>query len=58
MFSVMGGRIQFWLNGKRVYDITDKRLLAAVPSAFKSLDTQNVCIDDLFITLPSLVQTP
>jgi hypothetical protein len=58
MFSVMGGRIQFWLNGKRIYDVTDKAPLGGGPIAFESIDTQYVCIDDLFITLPSLVQTP
>ena len=58
MFSVIGGRIQFWLNGNRVYDFTDKAPLGGGPIAFESLDTQNVCMDDLVITLPSLAQTP
>jgi tRNA A-37 threonylcarbamoyl transferase component Bud32 len=57
-FSVVGGRIQFWLNGNRVYDITDKEPLNRETIGFESLDTQYVCIDDLLVTLPSLVQTP
>ena len=57
--SAMGGRIQFWLNDKRVYDFTDKAPLGGGPIGFESLeDAQNACIDDLIITLPSLAQTP
>jgi hypothetical protein len=57
-FSAVGGRIQFWLNGERVYDFTDATPLGAGIIGFESLDTQYVCIDDLVITLPSLVQPP
>jgi hypothetical protein len=59
MVSVFGGRIQFWKNGERVYDFTDATPLGGGPVGFESLDdAQNVCIDDLVITLPSLAQTP
>jgi hypothetical protein len=59
MFSVMGSRIQFWKNGERVYDFTDTMPLGGGSIAFESLDdAQNVCIDDLVVTIPSLAQTP
>ncbi len=58
MFSLIGGRIQFWLDGKRVYDFTDKAPLDSGLIGFESLDAQSVCIDDLIISLPSLAQTP
>jgi serine/threonine protein kinase len=59
MVSVFGGRIQFWKNGERVYDFTDATPLGSGPIGFESLDdAQNICIDDLVITLPSLGQTP
>jgi serine/threonine protein kinase len=58
MFSVIGGRIQFWKNGERVYDFTDAAPLGGGPIAFESIDTQYICIDDLIITRPSLAQTP
>jgi serine/threonine protein kinase len=58
MFSAIGGRIQFWLNGKRVYDFTDITPLGSGPIGFESLDAQYICIDDLVITLPSLVLPP
>src|SRR5512139_426485 len=58
MASVIGGRLQFWLNGKRVYDFTDKAPLGRGIIGFESLDAQSVCIDDLVISLPSLAQTP
>jgi hypothetical protein len=41
-----------------VYDFTDKTPLGSGSIGFESLDAQYVCIDDLFITLPSLAQTP
>jgi tRNA A-37 threonylcarbamoyl transferase component Bud32 len=58
MFSVIGGRIQFWINGKRVYDFTDKVPLGGGIIGFESLENGDVCIDDLVITIPSLAQTP
>jgi serine/threonine protein kinase len=58
MFSVIGGRIQFWINGKRVYDFTDKAPLGGGLIGFESLENSDVCIDDFVITLPSLAQTP
>ena len=58
MFSVIGGHIQFWINGKRVYDVTDKAPLGSGLIGFESLDGDNVCIDDFVITLPSMAQTP
>ena len=59
MFSVIGGRIQFWKNDERVYDFTDTMPLGRGTVGFESLDdAQNVCIDDLVITLPSLAQKP
>jgi hypothetical protein len=58
MFSAIGGHIQFWLNGKRVYDFTDNMPLGGGSIGFESLDAQYVCIDDLVITLPSLAHLP
>jgi hypothetical protein len=58
MFSAISGRIQFWINGKRVYDFTDKTPLGGGTIGLESLDARSVCIDDLVIALPSLAQTP
>jgi serine/threonine protein kinase len=58
MFHVLGGHIQFWVNGQKVYDFTDKAPLGSGLIGFESLDAQSVCIDNLIITMPSLVKNP
>jgi serine/threonine protein kinase len=58
MVNVIGGHIQFWVNHKAVYDFTDQAPLAGGRIGFESLDAQDICIDDLVITMPSLVQNP
>jgi hypothetical protein len=58
VFHFIGGNIKFWVNGKQVYDFTDKTPLGGGLIGFESLDAQSVCIDDLVITMPSLVQNP
>jgi hypothetical protein len=56
--GALGGRFQFWVNGKRVYDFTDKDALPAGTFGFEALDSKNVCIDDFVLTLPSLMPRP
>jgi hypothetical protein len=58
VFNVIGGHIRFWANGKPVIDFTDQSPLGAGSIAIESLDAQGICIDDIVITLPSLVQVP
>ncbi len=53
--GVSGGRFQFWVNGKRVYDFTDKDALPGGTIGFEALDSKNVCIDDFVLTMPSLM---
>jgi hypothetical protein len=57
-FHAIGGHIQFWMNGKPVYDFTDNLPLNHGLIGFESIDAQSVCIDDLVITMPSLVKKP
>jgi hypothetical protein len=57
-FRVIGGHIQFWVNNNPVYDFTDQTPLGVGGIGFESLDAQNICIDDIVITMPSLVQNP
>jgi serine/threonine protein kinase len=58
VFNIIGGHIRFWVNGKPVIDFTDQSPLGAGTIAIESLDAQGICIDDVVITLPSLVQRP
>ena len=56
--NIIGGHIQFWVNGKLVHDVTDKTPLGSGTIGFEALETDSVCMDDFIITLPSLMQTP
>jgi hypothetical protein len=57
--SLINGRIQMWINEKRIFDFTDKDPMGSGFIGFESLDdAHNVCIDDLIVTKPSLAQTP
>jgi hypothetical protein len=57
--SLIDGRLQMWINDKRIFDVTDKDPLSGGFIGFESLDDgRNVCIDDLVITKPSLAKIP